>query len=188
MSGNGVNLYDLRLKLFGPTLDDSVLYGIDRMIDCLQRCKNKRAPVRSGSFYWSCETLPVQEPNAAAPLPQPPAPKLSPDEMDLIIDAIVQSRQLNRQKYARKVSTPARRSKPSQPQLRQTRWALVRINEFDDGGKTYEIMKPLDGSNLPMGRVSTDTEIVFALLQNGNTLTYRIQPRQPSEQSVEQSR
>ncbi|XP_061510376.1 uncharacterized protein LOC133392802 [Anopheles gambiae] len=180
MSGNGVNLHDLRLKLFGPTLDDSVLYGVDRMIDCFRRCKDTpRVPVRSASFYRSCETLPPLEPNTPSPSTfEPPAAKLSPDEMDLIIDAIVQSRRQNGQRYARKVNAaPARRVKSSEPRLRETRWALARINEFDDGGKTYEIMKPLDGSRLPTGTsVSMDTEIVFALLQNGTTLTYRIQP------------
>uniref|UniRef100_A0A182P4R7 Uncharacterized protein n=1 Tax=Anopheles epiroticus TaxID=199890 RepID=A0A182P4R7_9DIPT len=100
--------------------------------------------------------------------------------LNLIIDAIVQSRR-NSQKYARKT----RSEKRSEPRLRQTRWALARINEFDDGGKTFEIMKPLDGTEegLPGTVPLTDTEIVFAVLQNGNTLTYRAHRPQPAEQS-----
>ncbi|XP_050078668.1 uncharacterized protein LOC126565526 [Anopheles maculipalpis] len=170
MAQNSVNLYDLRLKLFGPTLDDSVLYGIDRMIDYFAKQKNRKEPEKKESFYRSCEALPVLE--EIAPIPQRLPPKLSSDEMDFIIDAIVQSR---RQKSTRKAnSTPSRRIGPY-PQFRQTRWAIARINEFDDGSKTYEIMRPLDGASLqPTVTVSQDTEIVFAVLQNGNTLTYRI--------------
>ncbi|XP_035916050.1 uncharacterized protein LOC118513857 [Anopheles stephensi] len=178
MANDGVNLYDLRLKLFGPTLDDSVLYGIDRMIDYFVSQKENKAPERKESFYRSCEALPVLE--EMAPIGQHLPPKLSADEMDIIIDAIVQSRR-NSQKSARKVrTTPSRQTGPF-PRLRQTRWAIARINEFDDGGKTYEIMKPLDGTAL-LPTVSQDTEIVFAVLQNGNTLSYRIQQQQQQQQ------
>ncbi|XP_053663193.1 uncharacterized protein LOC128712322 [Anopheles marshallii] len=170
MSANSVNLHRLRLKLFGPTLDDSILYGIDRIINCFAHGqKGSEGPLKTESFYRSCEALPVCD--GTAPNPQLLAPKLSTDEMDIIIDAIVQSRR-NSPKPGREVTTPAS-SHNVDPQLRQTRWAMARINEFDDGGKTYEIIKPLEGGLLPP--VSQDTEIVFAILQNGNTLSYRSQ-------------
>uniref|UniRef100_A0A182TAP3 Uncharacterized protein n=1 Tax=Anopheles maculatus TaxID=74869 RepID=A0A182TAP3_9DIPT len=175
MAENDVNLYDLRLKLFGPTLDDSVLYGIDRMIDCFVKQRDTKQLERKESFYRSCEALPVLE--DTPPIAQLLPPKLSSDEMDIIIDAIVQSRR-GSQKSTRKVrSTPPSAQKAPYPQLRRTRWAIARINEFDDGGKTYEIMKPLDGT-APLPTVSQDTEIVFAVLLNGNTLSYRIQQQQ----------
>uniref|UniRef100_A0A182W7E8 Uncharacterized protein n=1 Tax=Anopheles minimus TaxID=112268 RepID=A0A182W7E8_9DIPT len=178
MSGKGGNLHDLRLKLFGPTLDDSVLYGIDRMINCfVQKETHYKEPLEHESFYRSCEALPVVH-DAATPIPQLIVPKLSPEEMDFIIDAIVQSRR-NSVKSGRKVVAAGKHN--PEPRLRHTRWAIARINEFDDGGKTYEIMKPLDGTMPPTGAVSQDTEIVFAVLQNGNTLSYRIELPDPSE-------
>ncbi|XP_049288035.1 uncharacterized protein LOC125766278 [Anopheles funestus] len=168
MSANSINLHDIRLKLFGPTLDDSVLYGIDRVISYLVRSgKGNKGPRKTESFYRSCEALPVHE--GTTRFPQLLAPKLSTEEMDMIIDAIAQSRR-NSLKLRRKVTTTSKEN--SEPKLRRTRWAIARINEFDDGGKTYEIMKPLDGTPLPA--MSQDTEIVFAVLQNGNTLSYRI--------------
>ncbi|XP_052899630.1 uncharacterized protein LOC128306005 [Anopheles moucheti] len=170
MSANSVNLHDLRLKLFGPTLDDSLLYGVDRIINCfVHGQKGSKGPLKTESFYRSCEALP--EHDRTAPNLHLLAPKLSSDEMDIIIDAIVQSRR-NSLKPGRKVTASTSRH-DADPKLRHTRWAIARINEFDDGGKTYEIMKPLDGTLLPT--VSQNTEIVFAVLQNGNTLSYRIQ-------------
>uniref|UniRef100_A0A182MFD4 Uncharacterized protein n=1 Tax=Anopheles culicifacies TaxID=139723 RepID=A0A182MFD4_9DIPT len=179
MSTNVVNVHDLRVKLFGPTLDDSVLYGIDCLIDrFVQREKRKKEPLEDVlCSYRSCEALPVHE--GTTPLPQIIEPKLSPEEMDIIIDAIVQSRRNSVKSRRKAVATG--KDNPA-PRLRQTRWAIARINEFDDGGKTYEIMKLPDGTvPTPAGTLSQDTEIVFAVLQDGNTLTYRIQLPDPSE-------
>ncbi|XP_021696988.1 uncharacterized protein LOC110675671 [Aedes aegypti] len=81
-----------------------------------------------------------------------------------------------------KASTNARRPK----QIR-TRWAFVKVNEFDDGAKTYEVLQTdlqvVDVERLKdslAGTISaTDlppeapTEIVFAALPDGSSLCYR---------------
>uniref|UniRef100_A0A182Q5N0 Uncharacterized protein n=1 Tax=Anopheles farauti TaxID=69004 RepID=A0A182Q5N0_9DIPT len=163
---NGSKLCDLRHKLFGPTLDDSVLYGVDRMIDCFQTKKSNTKPVKVESFYRSCESLhPIEKKFTLSQLD----PKLSPLEMDYIIDAVGHAREKS-QSHARGTSRTLRyelqRSLPA-PKLRQSRWAIARINEYDDGTQTYEIMNPLPAV--------ADTEIVFALLPNGIALSYRTQ-------------
>ncbi|XP_053673705.1 uncharacterized protein LOC128723965 [Anopheles nili] len=178
MSGTRDNVTDLRLALFGPTLDDSVLYGIDQLIGCFQpRATSDAQSSDEDSFYASCETLPVKE-----KLLLPHEPKLSFDEMNYIIDAIAHFRRRSRARHG-----DGSRARPrSTPLLRHSRWALARINEYDDGAKTYEVMKALDEIPIPPKPKSQDTEIVFAVLQNGNTLTYHKQRQQQQQQQQQQ--
>uniref|UniRef100_A0A182NTM3 Uncharacterized protein n=1 Tax=Anopheles dirus TaxID=7168 RepID=A0A182NTM3_9DIPT len=183
-SRNATKLCELRLKLFGPTLDDSVLYGIDRMAHCFRTKNSDKAPAEVESFYWSCESLPPLEKKCTL---SQLAPKLSPEEMDYIIDAIAQSRE-NSLKHARRTTRAPRHEteRPSSaPKPRHSRWAIARINEYDDGAQTYEIMNPPGATLLAAATRQTtpaDTEIVFALLPNGSSLPFRTQRRshQPS--------
>uniref|UniRef100_A0A182F1K8 Uncharacterized protein n=1 Tax=Anopheles albimanus TaxID=7167 RepID=A0A182F1K8_ANOAL len=171
-------LAETRLKFFGPALDESLLYGIDRLIDSLWQTST--APARNAfepdeqnmSLYQSCETLPFEANEGTTTVKHGPVskslfPKLSRDEMDFLLHAIEQSRRKtsNRRAKALRSSHVA-----TEPQLHRTRWAIARINEYDDGAKTYEIMKSLDEKRLPLEANPAGTEIVFAVLKNGASL------------------
>ncbi|XP_050094097.1 uncharacterized protein LOC126576835 [Anopheles aquasalis] len=174
-----------RLKFFGPTLDESLLYGIDRLIDSLWQSATTTArhsfesDEQNLSLYQSCETLPIETDLAGITTEHSPQskslfPKLSQDEMDYLLNAIEQSRRKSTSNRRTKDTKPtATRDASTQPQLRQTRWAVARINEYDDGAKTYEIIKSLDEKRLPRDAIPTGTEIVFAVLKNGASLCDR---------------
>ncbi|KAL9706812.1 hypothetical protein quinque_010330 [Culex quinquefasciatus] len=79
------------------------------------------------------------------------------------------------------------------PRLTATRWAIARVNEFDDGAKTYEILpdaakllpvvegrKPLDVLRRMQKLQKTEpvpeltaTEVIFATLPGGHTIAYK---------------
>ncbi|XP_065094504.1 uncharacterized protein LOC135715023 [Ochlerotatus camptorhynchus] len=87
----------------------------------------------------------------------------------------------------RSLSTPPPKAPSRRPKLIRTRWAIVKVNEFDDSAKTYEILQTdqhsaddVDqlknqlvgaGADLPPEMI---TEIVFANLPDGSTLSYRL--------------
>lgn len=55
----------------------------------------------------------------------------------------------------------------SKPKIIETKWALSRVNTFDDNSKTFEIIENLEKS-YRYGR----TEAMFAVLPNGTTIYY----------------
>lgn len=55
------------------------------------------------------------------------------------------------------------------PKIVETKWALSRVNTFDDDSKTFEIIENSDnGYHQSNGR----TEAMFAVLPNGTTIYY----------------
>uniref|UniRef100_A0AAG5DW52 Uncharacterized protein n=1 Tax=Anopheles atroparvus TaxID=41427 RepID=A0AAG5DW52_ANOAO len=177
-----VNLSELRIKLFGPTLDDSVLYGMDRLMDYFTVAPGKEIASRQDSaneetFYESCESFPLE----AAAI-QPPhnmskftVAKLSSKEMEYIRRAIAQPHRKSQRRLAR--AEPDDRN--AQPEVLRSRWALAHVNEFDDGSQTYEIMKSTDEKLLSKSVARASTEIVFARFKNGRTGSYRVSQLTP---------
>ncbi|XP_058454462.1 serine/arginine repetitive matrix protein 1-like [Malaya genurostris] len=70
------------------------------------------------------------------------------------------------------------RSPPKAPSRRpkqiRSRWALARVNEFDDGAKTYDIILD-DTLEQKLTKMPTDfhPEVVFATLPDGSAVSYR---------------
>ncbi|KFB48162.1 hypothetical protein ZHAS_00016227 [Anopheles sinensis] len=179
---SSVNFSELYIKLFGPTLDDSLLYGVDRLMDFWKETDEAKSnSANEESCYGSCETLAflpttttstttIVNQHTPHTVSKYTVPKLSRKEMETICGAISQAQFKNQ---ARQVAAKRNERYPD-PNMLRSRWAITRINEFDDGTKTFEIIKSANEELLPAWAEPKGTEIVFAMFKNGCTGSYRV--------------
>ncbi|XP_062534094.1 uncharacterized protein LOC134203228 [Armigeres subalbatus] len=96
---------------------------------------------------------------------------------------------LSRHSRQRSLSSPPAKNSSSarRPKQIRSRWAFVKVNEFDDGAKTYDVLQTdlrvvdvqrLKGSSVDGTITAADlppdmaTEVVFVTLPDGSTLCY----------------